>query len=536
MRFCCSMMMLIGLLNSGYAQLPAAPAKMTGAQLFDHEWRYPNTEGAARIELVEQDSRDDQTDEVFEKAGSLTNGLHFRTNRLDKVTWVRNYDQLIHVPRSCSHCHPNGGAAGLKTNQTLLTIDPRSDAVLNATQDSLERLRAISSSTKKMRSSGIRFVNLVHDFKTITNDGFLRLPNQSVTFAPEVIPIPWYSTYSHDSRKCVAIAETPVIAGRIQDVDFYLSQRSPAPLHGLGLIDQISEDRIRSLAELQASDSNKKITGRFVGKFGWRGQGESVRSFLLDTIVFAPSLAHAYDHRSIRNSVPAIPPDELEVDNTTIPRIVDFVRQLPPPIEVSPPDHKFSQDLTGENLFIQVGCADCHVPDVPPALNVFSDFLLHDMGERLQSPSPAPMGDAIVANTTIWDSFPPSMAKFPAAESIAKPASPQFPRGPRPTPVELARPATASVAKKKPTGMTWDDMQREWKTPALWGIADSAPYLHDGRAGTLDDAIRWHGGEAQESHDAYAALQPEERSLVLVFLSSLRAPTSSPLLDSAKED
>ena len=39
----------------------------------------------------------------------------------------------------------------------------------------------------------------------------------------------------------------------------------------------------------------------------------------------------------------------------------------------------------------------------------------------------------------------------------------------------------------------------EWRTPALWGFRDSAPYLHDGRAKTLDQAIAFHGGEAAES-------------------------------------
>ena len=34
----------------------------------------------------------------------------------------------------------------------------------------------------------------------------------------------------------------------------------------------------------------------------------------------------------------------------------------------------------------------------------------------------------------------------------------------------------------------------EWRTPPLWGVADSAPYMHDGRANTLSDAIELHGG------------------------------------------
>ena len=36
----------------------------------------------------------------------------------------------------------------------------------------------------------------------------------------------------------------------------------------------------------------------------------------------------------------------------------------------------------------------------------------------------------------------------------------------------------------------------EWKTPPLWGVADSAPYFHDGGSPTLEAAIRRHQGDA----------------------------------------
>ncbi len=59
-------------------------------------------------------------------------------------------------------------------------------------------------------------------------------------------------------------------------------------------------------------------------------------------------------------------------------------------------------------------------------------------------------------------------------------------------------------------------------TPRLWGVADSAPYLHDGRAPSLDLAIAGHDGEAAPSRDAFAALDYEERGHVRVYLMSLR--------------
>ena len=46
----------------------------------------------------------------------------------------------------------------------------------------------------------------------------------------------------------------------------------------------------------------------------------------------------------------------------------------------------------------------------------------------------------------------------------------------------------------------------EFTTARLWGVADTAPYLHDGRATTLSAAIELHGGEAQSARDAFMAL------------------------------
>jgi hypothetical protein len=64
-----------------------------------------------------------------------------------------------------------------------------------------------------------------------------------------------------------------------------------------------------------------------------------------------------------------------------------------------------------------------------------------------------------------------------------------------------------------------------WLTRSLWGLADTAPYLHDGRAPTVHDAITLHGGEASEARFDYLALDEEDQRALQVFLLSLtRAP------------
>jgi len=63
-------------------------------------------------------------------------------------------------------------------------------------------------------------------------------------------------------------------------------------------------------------------------------------------------------------------------------------------------------------------------------------------------------------------------------------------------------------------------------TARLWGVADSAPYLHDGRALTISVATLLHGGEAQAARDRFDALPRDEKQAALDFLDTLRTPES----------
>ncbi len=63
---------------------------------------------------------------------------------------------------------------------------------------------------------------------------------------------------------------------------------------------------------------------------------------------------------------------------------------------------------------------------------------------------------------------------------------------------------------------------QEYLTPRLWGVADSGPYLHDGRAPAFDYAIAGHDGEGAAARAAFNALPPEERASLRVYLMSLR--------------
>lgn len=67
-----------------------------------------------------------------------------------------------------------------------------------------------------------------------------------------------------------------------------------------------------------------------------------------------------------------------------------------------------------------------------------------------------------------------------------------------------------------------DEQNRLHLTAPLWGVAATAPWLHDGRAlASLDDAILAHGGEAESTTKAYLALGITKRGELKVFLLSL---------------
>ena len=63
----------------------------------------------------------------------------------------------------------------------------------------------------------------------------------------------------------------------------------------------------------------------------------------------------------------------------------------------------------------------------------------------------------------------------------------------------------------------FDAAPEEWRTPPLWGIGivdevnGGRFLLHDGRAATLEEAILWHGGEAEAAAEAFRTAPAEDR-------------------------
>ncbi len=77
-----------------------------------------------------------------------------------------------------------------------------------------------------------------------------------------------------------------------------------------------------------------------------------------------------------------------------------------------------------------------------------------------------------------------------------------------------------------------DIPNEKWLTTKLWGVADNGPWLHDGRARTLEEAILMHDGPLGNNNDgeaigqvnAFQALSTPEQDLLIEFLESLSVP------------
>ena len=61
----------------------------------------------------------------------------------------------------------------------------------------------------------------------------------------------------------------------------------------------------------------------------------------------------------------------------------------------------------------------------------------------------------------------------------------------------------------------------EWRTAPLLGLSQKSAFLHDGRAGSITDAVKAHGGEATQSKNSFLALSAAEQVGLIEYLLSL---------------
>lgn len=273
-----------------------------------------------------------------------------------------------------------------------------------------------------------------------------------------------------------------------------VSVRLPPPVFGAGLIEAIPASTILALSDPDDSDGDG-ISGRpnivnsavFVpsaepgsgtgqlGRFGRKAQTSSliqqvIEAYLQDIGVTSDFLPH--ENRNPLSSVPVEAVDRVtdpEIPASTVAATLHYVRTLAP----AAPGEMTAQRQEGRQIFTSMGCASCHVPVLKTGPHkitalaskdvvLYSDLLLHDMGDELADNRP----DGL-ANGREW----------------------------RTTPLWGLR------------------LMRRF-------LNGDAFLLHDGRARTVEDAILLHGGEAKRARDLFAGAPAASRAALLDFVES----------------
>jgi len=265
-----------------------------------------------------------------------------------------------------------------------------------------------------------------------------------------------------------------------------LSQRNTPALFGAGLIDSIpdqviiaNERRQRLNHAMASADTNSLPVGRAhrladgkIGRFGWKAQMASLSEFVQAACANELGLGNPGSAQPESMSRVAAENTALDLTQLQCDQLTAFVAALPRPVEKIEA-HEQAQVAGGKALFSKLGCAECHTPNLGPVQGIYSDLLLHRMGQELEGGSVYYGAPVITTDSNSQSS------------------------GPRPD---------------------------EWRTPPLWGVGDSGPYMHDGRAATLAEAIQVHGGQAAASANRFERLTGGEQAQVLAFMRSLRAP------------
>jgi len=86
---------------------------------------------------------------------------------------------------------------------------------------------------------------------------------------------------------------------------------------------------------------------------------------------------------------------------------------------------------------------------------------------------------------------------------------------------DMGRALAESIGEPEPLDPATRIPASVFLTKELWGLANTAPYLHDGRASTVQEAIFEHGGEAAVARDRFRALSASAQADLLAFLNNL---------------
>jgi CxxC motif-containing protein (DUF1111 family) len=240
--------------------------------------------------------------------------------------------------------------------------------------------------------------------------------------------------------------------------------RTTPLVFGMGLLDAVPDEEIRALAVtyVDGVHGHAAELPNGVGRFGRKGNERSLDAFTAGAYINEMGMTNSLNPQE--NSLAGLPIEgrgRLDLDDDRLFATVAFMRFLdvPAPLVETP------ETLRGYDLFVQVGCAECHMPilttgpNASPALNQrafapYTDLLLHDLGPE----------DADICN------------------GVAGPS--------------------------------------EWRTQPLMGAQFLDMFMHDGASPTVSLAVNRHGGEASAARVRFQGLPLADQKAIEAFVTT----------------
>jgi CxxC motif-containing protein (DUF1111 family) len=251
------------------------------------------------------------------------------------------------------------------------------------------------------------------------------------------------------------------------------SRRTTPDVFGFGLLDAVPDAAIEALADPNDRDGdgvsgrpNHFFDGR-IGRFGRKALVPTLREFNAGAFVIEQGITNpeAPTEESIGGApIPAgvDPAPDPEITAEAVSLANDFIRFSAPPAQQA----LRGPAREGRSIFKQIECQKCHVPSLTTG----------------DSPVKALRKQKVYAYTDLL--------------------------------LHDMGPALADIC-------LGDATPSEFRTEPLMGLRLSARFLHDGRAATIEEAIRLHGGEAERARTRFEALPAKQRECLLEFLRSL---------------
>ena len=255
----------------------------------------------------------------------------------------------------------------------------------------------------------------------------------------------------------------------------FVSRRLTTPLFGAGLIEAIPDSTILALQNVPQPDGiqgvanmvNDPETGQLhVGRFGWKSQHASLKGFAGDAYLNEMGITSpVFPHENLpqgNNIPPGVDPvPDPEDEGADVQALTNFMKLM------APAPTRVQRDRQGALVFMNLKCNSCHVPTLVTGTN--------------------PVQALSNRSVTLY------------SDLLLHRMGPQLADGIR-------------------QGQAQGD---QWRTAPLWGAFFRPFFMHDGRANSVDQAIRMHGGEAQAARDRYINLSPANQQRLLNFINTL---------------